>query len=175
VGFELERLTTAPPAGAFAFRSIRSWTDLPVRPYGGTLIAVSAGTAVSVRRAEALPFESDAVIVDGVMFDTAAACTGNVTRSAPAGTRIVSGTLTADALEMERGIARPPAGAAALRATVPTRSAGPKALSTGPTGTRAASDTDATVGPGASVTCAWFVTPAFVAEIVAHEGETTGV
>jgi hypothetical protein len=52
---------------------------------------------------------------------------------------------------------------------------GPKTLSMAPGVLCAVSDTDTTVGPGVSVTCAWFVMPAFVAEIVTHVDEATGV
>ena len=174
VGFELVRLTMAPPAGPLVFAPIPIWIDAPVLPYGTMLIELSAGAEVSVRRADALPFGRDAVIVDVVVVATAAACTGNITRSAPAGTRIVAGTLTAGVPELERETGRPPAGAGSLRATVPTRSAVPKMLSTAPGVLCAASDTDMTVGPGVSVTCIWFVMPAFVAEIVTHVDEATG-
>src|ERR1019366_5822483 len=130
-GFELVRLTL-PEKSASVFRITLIWIDLPVVPYGGTLIELSPTAGVSVSRADALPFGSDAVIVDVVVVATAAACTGNVTRRAPAGTRSVAGTLIMGVLELVRETERPPAGAGSLRATVPTRSAGPKMLSTGP-------------------------------------------
>src|SRR5271169_155241 len=131
-GFELVRLTTPSGKSASVFRITLIWIALPVVPYGGTLIELSPRAEVSVRRAEAPPVGSDAVIVDVVVVVTVAACAGNVTRSAPAGTTTVAGTLIADALELERPTARPPAGAASLRATVPTRSTGPRMLSTCP-------------------------------------------
>lgn len=101
VGFELVRLTT-PEKPCCAFRTTRIWIDLPVRPYGGTLIELSPRVEVSVRRTDALPFGSDAVIADVVVVATAAACTGNVTRRAPAGTRIDSGTLIIGVAELVR-------------------------------------------------------------------------
>jgi hypothetical protein len=140
-----------------------------------TLIEVSAGAEVAVKRVDALPLGSDAVIVDVVVVATTAVCTGNVTRSAPAGMNTVAGALTADVLELVRETERPPAGAASVRATVPKRSGSPNTLSIGSPVLGTASETDTTVGPGVSMTCAWFVMPAFVAEIVTHVDEETRV
>jgi hypothetical protein len=61
------------PLAFSTFRTTRIWIDLPVRPYGSTLIELIATAEVSVSRADALPFGSDAVIADVVVVATAAA------------------------------------------------------------------------------------------------------
>jgi hypothetical protein len=116
----LDRVTTAPPAGAAAL-SVTVPVDVlpPGRLVGWTLndVSVAAGVTVSCADRVAPPLVPEIVtVVDDV---TALVPTANVAVVVPAGTVTPPGTVTTAVLALDSVTTAPPAGAAALSVTVP--------------------------------------------------------
>lgn len=118
---ELESDTTIPPAPA-AEETVT--VPVPFCPLAMLLgltetLRRLAGGAVIVRPHDLLNPEYDAASVTAVEALTVPAVMGKVAEVAPAGTVTLAGTEAAAAFELESRTMAPPAGAAAVRLTVP--------------------------------------------------------
>jgi hypothetical protein len=118
----LARLTRAPPAGAASLRVTVPVEPAPLVTVEGErptlpILAVPTGGGLRVRPAEAELAEV-AVMVAVTVDATAVVVTGNVPLDCPAAMVMLDGTVAA-ALLLERLTRMPPAGAGALRVTVP--------------------------------------------------------
>jgi len=146
----LDRLTTAPPAGAFpANVTVPCEDDPPVTVAGFAVKVLSAGVTVSVALCVAVLYV--ALIVTAVVAVTAPLVTLNVALVLPAATGTLAGTPTTAALLLPSVTVIPPAGAAAASVTVPTE----------PTpATTVLGDTDTELSSGFTVRVAVCVVPA---------------
>src|SRR3989441_7803034 len=128
-GLLLERVTTAPPAGAAPLRVTVATEELPpttlvgfsVRPE--TVRGGGGAGGVTVSRAEVLPVAIVAVIVTVVDTVTGKAEAVNVAVLLPARTVTFAGIVAARVLLLESPTVTPPAGAGAANVTVPSEEA----------------------------------------------------
>src|SRR5206468_11104086 len=125
----LARVTTAPPVGAAALKVTVPVEVLPPATVAGLRFSeerVVAGVTVSTAELLTPPYVAEIVTAIG-------AATGlveivNAALVAPAGTVTLAGTVATARSLLESGISAPPAGAAALRVTVPIEAAPPVTL-----------------------------------------------
>src|SRR5262245_11246827 len=121
--FALERLTSAPPAGAPEVRVTVPWDGLPPTTLAGlTLTAerlAGGGTGFTVSVAVLVTALKTAVIVTGVDAATEVVVTAKVALVAPAGTVTLAGTEATVAFALESVTSAPPAGAPEVRVAVP--------------------------------------------------------
>lgn len=126
VGTELVRVTTAPPAGAGAYRVTVPVTDMPPTTLAGD--SVTAETrVVTVRVAVLLTALYVAVRMTVAFVVTVVVVTANVAVVAPWATVTLAGTEAA-ALLLESVTTAPPVGAAASRVTVAVEPVPPTTL-----------------------------------------------
>ena len=125
-GLLLERVTTAPPAGAAALRVTVATEELPPTTLVGfsvkpeTVRGGGGAGGVTVSRADVLPVAIVAVIVTVVDAVTGKAEAVNVALLLPAGTVTLAGIVAARVLLLESPTVTPPAGAGAANVTVPS-------------------------------------------------------
>jgi len=110
----LERLTTAPPAGACPLSITIPCGCAPPLMVAGDIVSDFNEGGCNVNCADAEAELSVAVSVTGVGAVTWPACTWNWVQAALPGIVIVAGTGTAPGLELLRLIVAPPAGTAAV-------------------------------------------------------------
>jgi len=113
----LERLTTAPPAGACPLSITMPCGCAPPLIVAGEIVIQFNVVGCKVNCAEAEPELSVAVIVTGVAVDTCPACTWNCVQAVLPGIVTVAGTGTAPGLELLKLIVAPPAETAAVSCT----------------------------------------------------------
>src|SRR2546422_495923 len=124
-GLLLERVTTAPPAGAAALRVTVATEELPPTTLVGfsakpeTVRGGGGAGGVTVSRAEVLPVAIVAVIVTVVDTVTGKVEAVNVALLLPARTVTLAGIVAARVLLLEIPTVTPPAGAGAANVTVP--------------------------------------------------------
>src|SRR5262245_61602892 len=127
----LASVTTSPPLGAEPLRVTVPWDVFPPVTLAGltltpeTVTAAEAGFTVSV--ADRVTPPATAEIATGVDTVTALVVTVKLALVAPAATVRLAGRVTADELS-ESVTTTPPAGAAALRVTVPVEELPPTTL-----------------------------------------------
>ena len=125
-GLLLERVTTAPPAGAAALRVTVATEELPPTTLVGlstkpeTVRGGGGAGGVTVSRAEVLPVAIVAVIVTVVDMVTGKVEAVNVALLLPARTVTLAGIVAARVLLLESPTVTPPVGAGAANVTVPT-------------------------------------------------------
>src|SRR3989441_668152 len=125
-GLLLERVTTAPPAGAAALKVTVATEELPPTTLVGfsarpeTVRGGGGAGGVTVSSAEVLPVAIVAVIVTVVDTVTGKAEAVNVALLLPARTVTFTGTVAARVLLLESPTVTPPAGAGAANVTVPS-------------------------------------------------------
>ena len=117
IGELLERLTTAPPAGADPLSSTMPCGCAPPLMVAGEMVSELNEGGCRVNCAEAEAELSDAVSVTAVAALTCPACTWNCIQAVLPGIVIVAGTDTAPGLELLRLIVAPPTGTAAVSCT----------------------------------------------------------
>src|SRR2546425_12726298 len=128
-GLLLERVTTAPPAGAAALKVTVATEELPPTTLVGfsarpeTVRGGGGAGGVTVSSAEVLPVAIVAVIVTVVDTVTGKAEAVNVALLLPARTVTFTGTVAARVLLLESPTVTPPAGAGAANVTVPSEEA----------------------------------------------------
>ena len=118
----LESVTANPPAGAAAVKVTVPCEEVPpVTLVGLTDTAESAAAAggVTVRVAVRVTAPAIAVIVTGVDAVTALVVTAKVALVAPCATETLTGSVAAAVRLLDSVTANPPAGAAAVKVTVP--------------------------------------------------------
>jgi len=177
----LERVTSAPPAGAPALK-----VTVPAEDVGPTtLVGFSAklesvtgagggGGGVTLSRAVIVVVPSMAEMVTGVDAVTDTVVTVNVALVAPATIVTLAGTLATAALLLESDTNAPPLGAAEVSVTVPVEPLPPTRLE----GLNVSDDNVAAGGGGASgftVKVADWVTPPPETEIVTTVCTVTGL
>src|SRR5712692_7338768 len=125
-GLLLERVTTAPPAGAAALSVTVATEELPPTTLVGfstkpeTVRGGGGAGGVTVSRAEVLPVAIVVVIVTVVDTVTGKAEAVNVALLLPARTVTLAGIVAARVLLLESPTVTPPAGAGAANVTVPS-------------------------------------------------------
>jgi len=145
------KMAVVAPAGtvteagtvAIAGALLASWTDTPAAPAGAGSVTVPTAAAppstlagatdsdvtetwTSESRTELEPPPKWAVMSIWEAADTGAVVIGKVAVTAPAGTVTLAGTATKDGELLERGTARPPAGAGSTSTTDPVAESPPK-------------------------------------------------
>jgi hypothetical protein len=158
----LDRVTTAPPAGAAALSMTVPVDVLPPRTLVGCRLSdVSIGVpGVTVSCADRVAPPPAPEIVTAVDVVTTLVATANVAVVPPAATVIPAGTVAAAVLLLDRVTTAPPAGAAALSVTAPVDVLPPRTL----IGVRLS---DVSVGvAGVTVSCADRVAKPPLPEIV---------
>ena len=113
----LERLTTAPPAGACPLSITMPCGCAPPLMVEGEIVSDFNEGGCTVNCAEAEAELSAAVRVTGVGAFTCPACTWNCVQAVLPGIAIVAGTGTAPGFELLKLIVAPPAGTAAVSCT----------------------------------------------------------
>jgi|SRR5690349_8281176 len=127
----LERLTCAPPEGAGPLKvtvPVEDPTSGPPITLEGFNVSeanIGSGGGVTVREAVWLTPPKDAEMVTEVDAATALVVTVNVVEVAPAGTTTLGGTCAVAESLLESATCAPPAGAAALKVTVPVEGCEP--------------------------------------------------
>ena len=113
----LDRLTTAPPAGACPLSITMPCGCAPPLIVAGEIVSDFNEGGCKVNCAEAEAELSDAVSVTGAGAVTCPACTWNCVHAVLPGIAIVAGTGTAPGLVLLRLIVAPPTGTAAVSCT----------------------------------------------------------
>ena len=119
----LDSVTTAPPAGAAAVKVTVPVLEAPPTTLVGLTVTADkvgdAGTGLTVKVAARVRPPKVAEIAGAVEAVTAFVVIGKVAVVAPAATVTLAGTVAAAVLELLRLTTAPPAGAPAVRVTVP--------------------------------------------------------
>ena len=125
---EEERVTTTPPAGAGPVSVTVPVELLPPTTLAGATLTADRAAGVTVRPAVWVAPTATPVIVTDVEDATAREVTVNVAVVAPEATVTLAGTVAAAVFEEDRVTTTPPAGAGAVRVTVPVDGEPPTTL-----------------------------------------------
>jgi hypothetical protein len=117
--FPLERVTSAPPAGARALRATVPVDGVPPRTELGLNVTDAIVVGETVRFADADVTPSEAVTLTVAPLAVLAVAIGKLTEFAPPGTVTVAGGMTSAGLEEVRESGYPAVGAGPLSVTVP--------------------------------------------------------